>query len=76
GLVERTTSEIDRRVVLIRITEEGGQLVREMRREVVRLLKDVAENISDEDQQAWLRINRIMHDYCAERRNAAIQGCK
>jgi len=74
GLVERTTNEHDRRVVLVQITDEGRKLVNGMRRDIVRLLKNVAEKISPEDQEAWLRIYRTMHDFCAERRAADESG--
>ncbi len=70
GLVERITNEYDRRVVFVEITDMGRKLVNGMRRDVIRLLKDVSEKISEEDQQAWLRIYRTMHDFCAERRAA------
>jgi DNA-binding MarR family transcriptional regulator len=70
GLVERTTNDFDRRVVMVQITGEGRDLVNGMRRDIIRLLKDVAEKISPDDQKAWLRIYRTMHDFCAERRAA------
>lgn len=70
GMVLRTSNEYDRRVVMVQITDLGRKVVNGMRRDVIRLLKDVAEKISEEDQQAWLRIYRTMHDFCAERRAA------
>lgn len=50
GLVTRTRSDLDRRVVTVRVTEKGQELLDASRRRVMRNLQAVLAELSPEDQ--------------------------
>lgn len=49
GLVERQVNEIDRRVTLVSLTEEGNKLMKDIFPQHTDIICDVFEEVSDED---------------------------
>lgn len=63
GLVERTVDPDDRRVVRIKITEAGQQVVREVHKEMMTTMHGLVEYLGEEDtKQLTLLLNRV-HEY-------------
>ncbi|WP_211747330.1 MarR family transcriptional regulator [Paenibacillus sp. Marseille-Q4541] len=63
GLVERKVDPEDRRVVRIRITEKGQQVLREVHREMMNTMHGLVEFLGEKDtKQLTLLLNRV-HEY-------------
>lgn len=63
GLVERKVDPDDRRVVRIKITEAGQQVVKEVHREMMTTMHGLVEYLGEEDtKQLTLLLNRV-HEY-------------
>lgn len=67
GHVERFTIPSDRRQVLVRITAKGKASVDERKAKIAHNLRNIMQRLNADDQEAWLRINRIVKEYCIER---------
>jgi DNA-binding MarR family transcriptional regulator len=67
GLVERSPHPEDKRRVLVRITARGAQLMQTLRADLETSLVEITRRLNPDDRQAWLRIYRVMRDYCAEK---------
>ncbi|MDR1146026.1 MAG: MarR family transcriptional regulator [Verrucomicrobiales bacterium] len=63
NLVERATMPTDRRQILIKITPRGAALVSQAKQEMIQAMCAVATKLTPEDQQAWYRINEVIHQY-------------
>lgn len=50
GLVERTRSELDRRVVTVRLTKKGNELLLASRQRAMRRLHELLDDLPQEDQ--------------------------
>lgn len=55
GLVQRETSSADRRIVVIRLTDNGRGLLSRIRAEIRPLNQDVCANLTPEEQAAMTR---------------------
>jgi DNA-binding MarR family transcriptional regulator len=60
GWVERTASPSDRRQVLLVLTEQGRGVYREARGVIVRINKETAEGVTEEQRRAMIRAQRAM----------------
>ncbi|PTX92785.1 MarR family transcriptional regulator [Verrucomicrobia bacterium LW23] len=72
GLVERFSHPKDRRQVLVRITDRGRELVEGMKRGIVRNILDLFNDLSHEDQEAWVRIYRTIIKRTTAQHNARV----
>ncbi len=64
GYVHRTHALNDRRKVLVKITKKGAELVEHIRVDVVGNLTLLMEQLTPEEQKAWVRIYEKIHSYC------------
>ena len=71
GLVERYGNPKDRRQVLVRITDEGRELVEGMKRGIVRNILELFKDLEPEDQEAWVRIYRTIVRRSMSQRSAS-----
>jgi DNA-binding MarR family transcriptional regulator len=71
GLVERFTLPSDRRQVMVRITQEGRQIVEDMKVDLASHVSRILDRLPPEDAKAWLRIYRSIHQYCEEVQSAS-----
>lgn len=62
GLVERNRSEVDRRVVSIRISDEGEQLVQRIHTRRREVLRKMLTRLTPEERQLLLKIDSMMKD--------------
>lgn len=74
GLVERYGNPKDRRQVLVRITDEGRELVEGMKRGIIRNILEIFNDLEPEDQEAWVRIYRtIVRRSLAQRNGSEVE---
>lgn len=66
GYVERHHARDDRRKVFVSITRKGEQMLLSCREELLGRLDIIRLRLSEEDQKAWLRIYRVVRDFCCE----------
>lgn len=62
GLIERRPNDLDRRSILVRLTDDGSARVDAAMTELVRRESDELTSVSRQDQAALARILRIMLD--------------
>jgi DNA-binding MarR family transcriptional regulator len=60
GLVERFNHPKDRRQVLVRITDNGRELIEGLKRGIVRNILEIFKELEPDDQEAWVRIYRAI----------------
>ena len=62
GYIIRDRSDFDRRIVILRLTEEGAQLIDSLKEHITKYLKMVLEELSDEEIQLMVGIiYKIIH---------------
>lgn len=66
GLVRRASVKGDRRQKLVEITPRGRDLVGKMQAELRHHLGGILARLDSPDQDAWVRIYRVMEEYCRE----------
>jgi len=76
GLVLRFNTQVDRRLVLVRITPKGRLLVDEMKTELMQCLDTVMASLDNEDAKAWLRIYKAMKVSCVSRLSSSLSRPK
>jgi DNA-binding MarR family transcriptional regulator len=64
GYVVRSSAPEDRRKVMVCITPKGSALVRRIREDMVGNLIKVMQNLTPEEQKAWLHIYTKIYNYC------------
>ena len=68
GYLRRTTAANDRRKVLVTITEQGAELVNEIRRGITDKVTLLCESIlTPEQQHTWLEIYEKIFSYCSNK---------
>jgi DNA-binding MarR family transcriptional regulator len=66
GLVKRHAQEGDRRQKLVGITAKGKELMERLQGELRHHLSEILGQLEPGDQDAWVRIYRVMENYCRE----------
>ncbi|MCX6935742.1 MAG: MarR family transcriptional regulator [Verrucomicrobia bacterium] len=66
GLVKRHAQEGDRRQKLVGITPKGKALMARLQAELRHHLSEILGKLETSDQDAWVRIYRVMENYCSE----------
>ena len=66
GLVRRASVKGDRRQKLVEITPKGKDLVGKMQAELRFHLNGILAKLDSADRDAWVRIYRMMEEYCRE----------
>ena len=66
GLVRRAAVKGDRRQKLVEITPKGRDLVGKMQAELRHHLGGILAKLDSQDRDAWVRIYRVMEEYCRE----------
>jgi len=56
GYIERETDRTDRRKILVTITGEGRKLAREEREEVLMKMKQIIDELGEDDAREYIRI--------------------
>lgn len=56
GLVERKTSDKDRRAKLLKLTEDGEALIRKLQPEVARLQPDILPGLTESERREFIRL--------------------
>lgn len=64
GYVVRSTAPEDRRKVMVCITPKGSTLVCRIREEMVGNLMKVMQQLTPDEQKAWLHIYSKIYSYC------------
>lgn len=59
-LVESLTAEDDKRKRMLRFTAEGAKLEQALRREQVRLLQRVFDDVGEQSVDGWLAVNQAL----------------
>lgn len=59
-LVESQAAEVDKRKRLLRLTSEGTKLEQALRREQIRLIEKVFNEIGENAVQGWLTVNQSL----------------
>lgn len=62
NLLDRTRSDVDRRVVSIQITDEGRQLVDRIHQRRRGILRKMLARLNDEERQLLMKIDSMMKD--------------
>lgn len=62
SLVERRSDPQDRRVVRVRLTERGKEIIRRVEKEKKRRIVSILRRLSNEEAENLLTIMRIIHD--------------
>jgi len=73
GYVERATSDLDRRKVLVRIQPKGVELVAMIRQDMMENLAKVMLQLSPHEQAMWVQIYEKVFAYC---QNASCEEAK
>lgn len=68
GFVERQADPSDRRIVLVKVTVKGQQLVDQLYAEHFQEIKALVEFLGEQDSQEFIRILSIVATYAKERR--------
>lgn len=64
GYIKRGRSDRDRRIVILRLTEEGSQLIKRLKDMILRYINIVVEDLTEEEKQFLTRILlKIMHNF-------------
>ncbi|GIM30009.1 MarR family transcriptional regulator [Clostridium polyendosporum] len=67
GYINRGRSETDRRIVVLRLTEAGSQLIKDLKDMMSKYLKMILDDLTEEEKQFMIRIAfKIMHKLQAE----------
>ena len=66
GLVKRQAQKGDRRQKLVEITAKGKELMGRLQAELRHHLSVILSQLDSGDQDAWVRIYRVMENYCRE----------
>jgi len=66
GLVRRQAQKGDRRQKLVEITAKGKELMARLQGELRHHLGAILTQLDEKDQDAWVRIYRVMENYCRE----------
>ena len=66
GLVRRQAQKGDRRQKLVEITAKGKELMARLQGELRHHLGAILTQLEEKDQDAWVRIYRVMENYCRE----------
>lgn len=66
GLVRRQAQKGDRRQKLVEITTKGKELMARLQGELRHHLGAILTQLEEKDQDAWVRIYRVMENYCRE----------
>ena len=66
GLVKRHALPGDRRQKLVGITAKGKELMTRLQGELRHHLNEILGQVEERDQDAWVRIYRVMEKYCDE----------
>ena len=66
GLVKRHAVLGDRRQKLVGITAKGKELIDRLQGELRHHLNEILGQVEERDQDAWVRIYRVMEKYCDE----------
>ncbi|OEF97457.1 MarR family winged helix-turn-helix transcriptional regulator [Desulfuribacillus alkaliarsenatis] len=56
GLLKRERSELDRRVVVVRLTDEGNQLIVQMKELVTNYISKIEAELTDEEKQLLIKV--------------------
>jgi len=62
-LIERQTSEQDRRVQYLRVSEKGEEFIRSFEKSRHKVMEAVIKDLSDEELEVWLRVQQKMIAY-------------
>lgn len=64
GYIKRGRSERDRRIVILRLTEDGSQLIKRLKDMILKYINIVVEDLTEEEKQFLTRIMlKIMHNF-------------
>ena len=66
GLVRRQAQKGDRRQKLVEITAKGKELMARLQGELRHHLGAILTQLEEKDQDAWVRIYRVMENYCRD----------
>jgi DNA-binding MarR family transcriptional regulator len=66
GLVRRQALKGDRRQKLVEITAKGKELMERLQGELRQHLSAILGQLDLGDQDAWVRIYRVMENYCRD----------
>lgn len=66
GLVKRHALAGDRRQKLVGMTAKGKELMARLQGELRHHLHEILGQVEERDQDAWVRIYRVMEKYCDE----------
>jgi DNA-binding MarR family transcriptional regulator len=66
GLVRRQALKGDRRQKLVEITAKGKELMARLQGELRHHLGAILTQLEEKDQDAWVRIYRVMERYCRD----------
>ncbi|ABR47675.1 transcriptional regulator, TrmB [Alkaliphilus metalliredigens QYMF] len=62
GYVKRERSELDRRIVVIRLTDEGNALVSKLKDKIIYYIDKINESLTEEETQLLSKIfNKVIH---------------
>ncbi|GLX68726.1 MarR family winged helix-turn-helix transcriptional regulator [Paenibacillus glycanilyticus] len=56
GLVERSHSSHDRRVINVKVTPEGHQLIKVVSHKIERQMKSITDNLTEQDQSQFIML--------------------
>lgn len=62
-LIERQTSEEDRRIQYLRVSAKGEELIHSFEKGRRQMMEDIVEDLSDEELEIWLRVQQKMIGY-------------
>jgi len=67
GYVRRGPATSDRRKVMVKITKKGQSLVGKIRQDIAGNLHTLMEQLTPDEQEAWVRIYEKIHSYCTNK---------